>query len=101
AGARVFGFRKEAVLGRSPFGTFVPPPSRPHVEALLGRFSAGERDAHGTSEHVTRDGRRIVCEWHNTPLADADGRFIGFLSMAVDVTDRSRAEAERERLIHK
>jgi PAS domain S-box-containing protein len=100
AAERIFGFTRDEVIGRSPFDTFVPPEDRPKVEEILGRVAAGERNS-GASGHVTKDGRRIVCEWHNTPLTDDAGRFVGFLSMCQDVTDRARAEAEREGLIRR
>src|SRR5262249_51397993 len=59
-------------------------------------------EAHDINENVTRDGRSILCEWHNTPLFDAAGAFAGKLSMVQDVTERVNAEANiaesRERL---
>ena len=41
---------------------------------------------------VTKDGRIITCEWFNTPLMDPDGRFVGVISLAQDITERMRAE---------
>jgi PAS domain S-box-containing protein len=95
AAERLFGFREADVLGRHPFDVIVPPASRPLVADGFARLRGGDMDAHGVCANRTRDGREIVCEWHNTPLFD-DGGFAGILSMAQDVTERVRLNAELE-----
>ena len=92
AAEHIFGFTKAEVVGKLPFDTFVPAAEQAGVDAILRSVLAGESNG-GASEHLTRDGRRIVCEWTNTPLHDADGKLAGILSMAQDVTERARAEA--------
>jgi PAS domain S-box-containing protein len=94
AAERLFGFSRAEVLGRHPFDVIVPSASRPLVAAIFERLSAGDMAAHGTCENVTRDGRTVVCEWFNTPLLDADGSFVGVLSLAQDVTERRRLEEQ-------
>ena len=59
---------------------------------VFARLAAGDMDAHGVCENVTKDGRTITCEWHNTPLLGTDGTFQGVLSLAQDVTARREAE---------
>ena len=49
-------------------------------------------DARSVNENVTKDGRIITCEWFNTPLMDPDGRLVGVISLAQDITERMRAE---------
>jgi two-component system cell cycle sensor histidine kinase/response regulator CckA len=92
AAERTFGFPAAEVLGRHPFEILVPPSARPHVADLLARLRAGDMNVHGTNENVTKDGRVITCEWHNTPLFGPDGTFEGHLALAQDVTDRKEAE---------
>ena len=53
--------------------------------------------AHSVNENVTKDGRIIICQWTNTPLRDAKGAFVGFLSMVQDITERKRAEDSVQR----
>jgi len=45
------------------------------------------------------DGHKELLETIKTPMYDAGGRLIGVLGIARDITDRKRAEAEREILI--
>src|SRR4030095_15592637 len=44
----------------------------------------------------------IIAEWYNTPLRNADGKVVAFLSMVQDITERQQVEAQlregRERL---
>ena len=50
--------------------------------------------AHSVNDNRTKDGRTITCEWFNTPLLSEDGRFIGLLCLAQDVTGRKLLEEQ-------
>jgi PAS domain S-box-containing protein len=95
AAERLFGYREAEALGKHPFEVIVPPASRELVAGVFARMRAGDMDAHGVCANLTRDGREIICEWHNTPLFD-HGDFAGILSMAQDVTERVRLNADLE-----
>lgn len=66
AAERIFGYTAAEALGRHPAELIVPASARPHVDrvwqALIGQ-RGGETS---TNENTTKDGRRIICEWHNT-----------------------------------
>jgi len=96
AAERIFGFTREEVAGKLPYETFVPPGARPYFDGIRERVAHGDLGAHAASEHVTKDGRTIYCEWYNTPLRDSSGAFIGFLSMVQDFTARKRAEEHQK-----
>ena len=88
----MFGFAEAEVLGKHPFDVIVPPQSHALVAGIFDKIKAGNMDAHGESENCTKDGRTIICEWHNTPLFDENGAFAGLLSLAQDITARKRLE---------
>jgi PAS domain S-box-containing protein len=93
AAERTFGYTKAEVLGMMPpFEKILPPSAWPAGEEILRRLRAGDMAAHAINENLTKDGRTITCEWSNTPLLDADGVFVGLISLAQDVTERRRAE---------
>jgi PAS domain S-box-containing protein len=92
AAERIFGFTQAEVFGKHPFDVIVPPQSQPLVSNIFERVRAGDMDAHGEAENQTKDGASIICEWHNTPIFEADGSFAGLLSLAQDVTDRKNLE---------
>jgi PAS domain S-box-containing protein len=53
---------------------------------------------HHISENVTKDGKLIICEWHNTPLVDDQGKIITIFSLVNDITERRQT---REALLEK
>lgn len=90
AAERIFGFTKEEVLGTDHL-LIVPPDSHAKVEEVFKRVVAGETLSSNFNDNITRDGRRITCEWFNTPLKNADGTCIGMMCMAQDVTEQKQA----------
>ncbi|MBF2097589.1 MAG: EAL domain-containing protein [Gloeomargaritaceae cyanobacterium C42_A2020_066] len=98
AAEEIFGYTKAEALGRLPTDLMVPATVCPFVTDLWSRLLAGESDTVlATNENCTRDGRAIVCEWYNTPLLNPQGRVVGVLSLAQDVTERHQAEADLRR----
>jgi len=93
AAEAMFGYRREEVLEKEGPEILVTPRVRRETDDILRRLSAGDMDAHTVNENVTKDGRTIICEWHNTPLRNADGDVIAFISMAQDITQRVEADA--------
>ncbi len=99
AAERIFGWRREEILGRH-FTTLVPDDQRDEIRRLMSSLisqSGGFRMANAT---LRKDGKRILCEWYNTPLIEADGTTVGVASLVQDVTDRHSAQEmiEKQRL---
>ncbi|MBP3954813.1 PAS domain S-box protein [Gemmata sp. G18] len=95
AAERIFGFRKDEVLGMGPpYERIVPASFRAEAEPLLARIRAGDMAAHSVNLNLTKDGRTITCEWFNTPLLDEGGRFTGLLCLAQDLTARLLLEEQ-------
>ncbi len=92
---RTFGYTKEEALGIArPHETLVPQAVWPETAAIIARLQAGDMAAHSINENLTKDGRIITCEWFNTPLMDAEGKFAGVISLAQDITERKRLETQ-------
>ena len=92
AAEKTFGYTKEEALGRVCVDLIVPSPVSDHLREIIRRIWAGDMNAHSVNENQMKDGRIITCQWFNTPLIEADGRFVGVISLAQDITDRKRAE---------
>ncbi|HEY9785650.1 MAG TPA: PAS domain S-box protein [Candidatus Obscuribacterales bacterium] len=93
AAERIFGFTLAEVKGRHPKDILLPPDMHDFViNEIFPRLRKGDMSAHGQGPVFTKDGRRIICQFHNTPLISPDGKFIGTLSMVEDVTERMETE---------
>jgi PAS domain S-box-containing protein len=98
AAEATFGWRWEEVQGKEAPALLTTPEVRARTAGIIRRLEQGDMAAHSVNENVTRDGRTIVCEWHNTPLRDAAGAVVGIMCMAQDVTERTRAEKALHRV---
>jgi PAS domain S-box-containing protein len=96
---RVKGYTAENFIGR-PFSMLFTPeaqaaglPARELAEAAeTGVFKGG-------GERLRQDGSRFEADVVLQALRDERGVLLGFVKVARDVTERKRAEAERERLL--
>jgi PAS domain S-box-containing protein len=95
---KIFGYPAQEALGQHAHDLIVPEESRAPFREVWDRLLAGDQTAHSLGTNITRDGRKIRCEWYNTPLTDVAGNISFVLSMVMDVTDRQNAEDERRRL---
>lgn len=94
AAEKIFGFKKDEIIGKNPFGLIIPESAREFVEDRRKEWLRGSMSAHGMNENITKDGRTIICEWINSPIFDENGNFKELLSMVQDITDRINSEQE-------
>ena len=73
---------------------------RPAVQAMCRDLVESAEGNKATAANMTRSGRTIQCEWHNTPLADITGQLIGFASLVQDVTERLNTERTIHYMAH-
>ena len=97
AAEQIFGFAASEAEGKHPYDIIVPKEAQPQVDDIWSRLLKGDMTAHSVNENFTKDGRKIICEWTNTPLKQDDGAVLGALSMVQDTTERRRMEDELKR----
>ncbi|TVQ19430.1 MAG: EAL domain-containing protein [Leptolyngbya sp. DLM2.Bin15] len=92
AAIAVFGYSKADMLGKVPDGVLGVEGDRglPTAISNIDRETSPPR----LQTNGTKDGRTIFCEWHHTPLRQANGEVMGTLSMVQDVTARLQAEEQ-------
>ena len=80
AAVSIFGFGQAEALGTD-------------GSQLLGRpWALDQRTGRTTRHNWTKDGRKIICEWNDTPVVGPDGAVQGVVSIVQDVTERVRAQ---------
>lgn len=92
AAERLFGYTKAEVLGKETLELIVPTSRRELVQEVMNRLRAGDMDAHGITENVTKSGELLTCRWFNTPLMDENGDVIGTFSVIENITDKVNLE---------
>ncbi|WP_163340529.1 PAS domain S-box protein [Desulfopila sp. IMCC35008] len=90
---KIFGHTRDEIVGR-PASTIVPEELHDRVTQLFDSLLSGNQSTKNQNENFTRDGRRILCDWYNTPLTDSANNAMGMLSLVEDVTERMHAEQE-------
>ncbi len=99
---RIYGYRREEVIGRRISEFLYPRDERLKAEEeksmniLMERVSQGEVIPHVEARRQAKDGREIVTSMTISPLKDAEGRIVGASRICKDVTHLKKAE---ERLI--
>jgi len=95
--AEMLGYSVEELMGRNAF-ELVPPEE---MQAARQQWDLRRQGFSGRPEFrfTQRDGSSFWGQCSATSLLDDSGRFAGAVTMVVDVTDRKRAEAEREELL--
>lgn len=93
AAERIYGYKREEVLGNAAGELINPSHSSQHIDEVLRILEQGLPASYtARNNNIRKDGTLISCQWHNTPLSDGDGKPFGILSIVEDVTERQRAE---------
>ena len=95
AAEAIFGYSRDEALGRNAAELILPEAARSEIESVWQELVHQAGGQFSTNENVTKDGRKILCEWVNTPLTDDSGDVVGVMSLARDITERRQAEELR------
>ena len=92
--AAIFGWQAHDVLNqRLDEWQFVFEDDIPYVQQeMIGLLDGRQPYIAGKNRNYTKDGTVIDCEWYNSALWSESGELISILSLALDVTERTRAE---------
>ena len=95
-----YGWTRDEAMGRLTTDLMMPEEGREMLEQVFGR--PGQSDTFESDVPMRRrDGSIIMARVSNSPLRDDAGAVVGYIGIAVDVTERNRIEAERIRLLER
>jgi len=92
AAQHIFGYSTGDVLGKHITQKILPESAREAVNKIWHDLLENKGGRHSINENLTKDGRTILCEWHNTPLIDHNGKVIGVTSLVEDITNQKQSE---------
>lgn len=99
---RLYGRKREEVLGVDYLETFIPAEARELVAADIKKVLSGRPTKGFENSVIAADGCRRVLAWDVSRLPDVQGRCSGIVAIGRDVTSRRRAEEalqeERDRV---
>lgn len=93
---KIFGWCAEEVMGkRIDQLRWVHEEDMHHVAKLSADMLASRRTSNiHVNRNYRKDGSVIICEWYNSVLLNSKGKLSSILSMARDITEQRRLEAD-------
>ncbi len=90
---RIFGWKKEEVLGKHPdeFKFVYEEDIQPVAQIMYDLTHGVSQRSTFFNRNYCKDGRVIWCQWYNSALVDDDGKLRSIFSFTLDVTEREKA----------
>ncbi|MDF7807927.1 PAS domain S-box protein [Pontiellaceae bacterium B12219] len=86
AAETIFGFSRNETIGKS-VQLIIPENIRPQMNLTMKALYEGTGGIRSRNTNITKDGRIILCDWHNTVLTDPAGEICGVASLVIDITE--------------
>ena len=98
AAEAMFGFSADEMIGKS-IRLLIPDDRQQEEDHVLARIRRGERVEHYETIRRRKDGTLLPVSLTVSPILNQDGTVVGASKIARDITERKRAEEERQRLL--
>jgi PAS domain S-box-containing protein len=90
---RIYGYTAGEIVG-CPISILIPPGLQEELATIMDGIKRGEGVEHLETTRVRKDGQTIQVALTISPIRDARGQIVGASTIARDITERKRAEAE-------
>ena len=95
---RILGYAPEEAIGQH-ITLIIPEDRRDEETEIINRIKRGERLEHFETIRRRKDGTLVDVALTVSPVKDAFGRIVGASKVARDITERKKAELDRQRFI--
>ncbi len=95
--AQMYGYAPGEIVGHN-VSELIPPDRAGELETILRGLRRGEKLEHFETKRLCKDGRIIDVSVCISPVRDSSGAVVEASTVARDVTDRKRIDAERQEL---
>ncbi len=89
---KMFGWTGDEVLGLNFFDFLLLPEDKPNLQQVIDSLNQGTFSNRNINKNLTKSGKTILCEWNNSVLRDEEGNIDHVLSLALDITEKTKAE---------
>lgn len=100
AAEKIFGYTKEEAMGKRGDELILPANALNVTSNVWADLVNGSGGEYSLNENQTKEGKTIVCEWHNTRLVDENHQIVGIASVAEDVTEQKQIEEKLQYLAY-
>ena len=94
---RMYGYSAEEIIGR-PTSLFIPPDLENETLSIRERINQGESIDHFETLRRRKDGTLVDVSLTFSPIWDAGGKLIGHASIARDITEQKKIQAQLMRV---
>ena len=88
----IFGYSREEAMGKHAADLILPEGVREQVSLVFQNLLADRGGERSMNENLTKNGKRILCDWYNTRLKTLDGKITGVASLVNDITERKKTQ---------
>lgn len=96
---RIFGYTSQEAVGQSVEVLLIPPDRRNEEPEILNCIRRGQHIDHYETVRRRKDGSLIDISLTVSPIIDGQGKIIGASKIARDITERRRAQEQRDLLL--
>ena len=91
AASKLFGYTRDEVIGRHA-SLIVPESAASEVAQVWDSITHQSGGEININQNITKEGRSILCEWHNKSIVGPTGKVIGIASLVLDITAEHEAK---------